>query len=168
MANVILGLLLLSPMSLYDLLQAFGAGVSLVYSASSGSIKRALDDLVARGLVEVDQVRPGARGRKVHRVNDAGRQAFETWMRSELTEPDSERAVLSRLYFLGLLDDAGRPAFAENPRSVPKWPRLAGCQSHSRCRFLSDLPAPGGRSHATRGSRDPVSPGSTPPAAWPS
>lgn len=114
MANVILGLLLLSPMSLYDLLQAFGAGVSLVYSASSGSIKRALDDLVARGLVEVDQVRPGARGRKVHRVNDAGRQAFETWMRSELTEPDSERAILSRLYFLGLLDDAGRHQVVEN------------------------------------------------------
>ena len=29
-------------------------------------------------------------------------------------------------------------------------------------------PGPGGRSHATRGSRDPVSPGSTPPPAWPS
>lgn len=114
MANVILGLLLLSPMSLYDLLRAFGAGVSLFYSASSGSIKRALDDLVARGLVEVDEVRPGTRGRKVHRVNDAGRQAFETWMRSELTEPDSERAILSRLYFLGLLDAAGRQQVVEN------------------------------------------------------
>lgn len=47
-AKVVLGLLRLRPMSLYDLVQAFGAGVSLFYSASAGPIKRALDDLVAR------------------------------------------------------------------------------------------------------------------------
>lgn len=108
MGNVILGLLLLRPMSLYDLVRAFGAGVSLFYSASSGSIKRALGDLVARGLVEVDEVRPGTRGRKVHRVNAAGRSAFEAWMRAEPSEPDVDRAVLSRLYFLGLLEPADR------------------------------------------------------------
>lgn len=113
MAHVILGLLLLRPMSLYDLVRAFSAGVSLFYSASAGSIKRALDDLVARGLVDVDEVRPGTRGRKVHRVNAAGRRAFEAWMRSELTEPDAERAALSRLYFLGLLDAAERPGVVE-------------------------------------------------------
>lgn len=116
MANVILGLLLLRPMSLYDLVRAFGAGVSLFYSASSGSIKRALDDLVARGLVDVDEVCPGTRGRKVHRVNDAGRTAFETWMRSELTEPDAERAALSRLYFMGLLDASERQGVVEHIR----------------------------------------------------
>lgn len=120
MANVILGLLLLRPMSLYDLVRAFGAGVSLFYSASAGSIKRALDDLVARGLVDVDEVRPGTRGRKVHRVNAAGRRAFEAWMRSELTEPDAERAALSRLYFLGLLDASERQGVVERIRGRMK------------------------------------------------
>ncbi len=117
MANVILGLLLLRPMSLYDLVQAFGAGVSLFYSASSGSIKRALDDLVARGLVEVDEVRPGTRGRKVHRVTPQGRRAFEEWMHAADTESDAERAALARLYFLGLLDPPARAAVLDGVRT---------------------------------------------------
>lgn len=104
MANVILGLLLLRPMSLYDLLRAFEAGVSLFYSASSGSLKRALDGLLASGRVEVESVDPGSRGRKVYRVTDAGREAFGAWMRGDLTEADAETGALSRLYFLGLVD----------------------------------------------------------------
>ena len=60
MANVILGLLLLAPMSLYDLIKAFEQGISLFYSASSGSIKRALDGLLKKGYIVVADVQPGA------------------------------------------------------------------------------------------------------------
>lgn len=109
MAHVILGLLLLAPQSLYDLVKSFEAGVSLFYSASTGSIKRALDRLLAEGRIEVASTDTGARGRKVYRVTDAGRAAFRTWMTGELTGPDPETAALSRLYFLGLLDPAERP-----------------------------------------------------------
>jgi DNA-binding PadR family transcriptional regulator len=100
-AHVILGLLLIAPQSLYDLVKSFEAGVSLFYSASSGSIKRALDGLLGDGLIEVASA-DGARGRKVYRVSDAGRTAFRTWMTGEPTG-DVETAALSRLYFLGLL-----------------------------------------------------------------
>ncbi|MFX0539120.1 PadR family transcriptional regulator [Ornithinimicrobium sp. Y1847] len=106
MAFVILGLLLLRPMSLYDLIRAFEKGVSLFYSASSGSLKRALDGLLAKGHVEVDEA-VGARGRKVYRVTDAGRESFRTWMTGELSG-DVETAALSRLFFLGLLDKPER------------------------------------------------------------
>lgn len=108
MLHVILGLLLIAPQSLYDLLKSFGAGVSLIYSASSGSIKRALDSALRQQLIDVASVDPGARGRKVYRVTDAGRAAFHAWMTGELTGPDLESAALSRLYFLGLLDPADR------------------------------------------------------------
>lgn len=46
MANVILGLLMLWPQSLYELTKSFEAGISLFYSASTGSIKRALLSLI--------------------------------------------------------------------------------------------------------------------------
>lgn len=111
MAHVILGLLLIAPMSLYDLIKGFEAGVSLFYSASSGSIKRALDQLLEQHLIEVASADPGARGRKTFRITDAGRAAFRTWM---LTPPDSETAVLSRLYFLGLLDTSDRAPVVAN------------------------------------------------------
>ncbi|MFI6518189.1 helix-turn-helix transcriptional regulator [Spirillospora sp. NPDC050679] len=108
MAHVILGLLLIAPQSFYDLIKRFEAGVALFYSASSGSIKRALDNLLARGLIEVDSVEEGGRGRKVYRLTDAGREEFRAWMTGEPTGPDLETAALSRLYFLGLLEPAER------------------------------------------------------------
>jgi DNA-binding PadR family transcriptional regulator len=108
MAHVILGLLLIAPQTFYDLIKGFEAGVALFYSASSGSIKRALDTLLARGLIEVASVEAGGRGRKVYRLTEAGRQEFRAWMTGELTGPDLETAALSRLYFLGLLEPAER------------------------------------------------------------
>ncbi|MDV3223317.1 PadR family transcriptional regulator [Intrasporangium sp.] len=108
MAHVILGLLLIAPQSLYGLVKAFEAGVSLFYSASSGSIKRALDGLLAQGLIEVASVDPSARGKKVYRVTDSGREEFRSWMTGELAGPDLETAALPRLFFLGLLAPAER------------------------------------------------------------
>ncbi|RKS08781.1 PadR family transcriptional regulator [Nocardiopsis sp. Huas11] len=104
MAHVILGMLLIAPQSFYDLIKGFEGGVSFFYSASSGSIKRALDALLARGSIEVASVEPGGRGRKVYRVTDAGRDEFRAWMTQEPTGPDLETAALARLFFLGLLE----------------------------------------------------------------
>lgn len=114
MAHVILGLLLIAQQSLYDLIKAFEAGVSLFYSASSGSIKRALDTLHTRGFIEVASVEAGARGRKVYRVTEAGRQEFRAWMTGELTGPDPDVSALARLHFLGLLGPDERAPVLRN------------------------------------------------------
>jgi len=102
-AHVILGLLLLRPQSQYDLVKNFEAAVSLLYSASVGSIRRALETLLTGGLIEVDEIGPGARGRKTYRATDAGREKFHSWMTGPMTGPDAEAAALPRLFFLGLL-----------------------------------------------------------------
>lgn len=102
MSHVILGLLLLRPMSFYDLVKAFEAGVSLFYSSSSGSIKRALDKLVDEGLVEVTAIDSGGRARRTHEVTPAGRSHFREWM-LEPPSGDLETGSLARLYFLGLM-----------------------------------------------------------------
>lgn len=117
MAHVILGLLLIAPQSLYDLVKSFEAGVSLFYSASSGSIKRALDGLLADGHIEAEPAE-GGRGRKVYRVTDSGRERFHAWMTGEPTG-DLETAALARLYFLGLLPAEHRaPVLARLTASI--------------------------------------------------
>ncbi|MDR5699416.1 PadR family transcriptional regulator [Agromyces aerolatus] len=116
MAHVILGLLLITPQSLYGLIKNFEAGVALFYSASAGSIKRAIDGLLGRGLIEVASVEPGGRGKKIYRVTDAGRREFHDWMTGELTGTDLEAAALPRLFFLGLLDEPERVAVLERIR----------------------------------------------------
>lgn len=118
MAHVILGLLLLRPMSLYDLIRAFEEGVSLFYSASSGSLKRALDGLLAQGKVEVQSVDTGGRGRKVYRVTDEGQAAFRSWMLAGAPGASTETAVLARLFFLGLVAEGERAAVL---RRIEEW-----------------------------------------------
>ncbi|GAA2088455.1 hypothetical protein [Actinomadura alba] len=53
---------LIAPQTFYDLIKGFEAGVALFYSASPGSIKRALDTLLARGFIEVASIEAGGRG----------------------------------------------------------------------------------------------------------
>lgn len=107
MQNVILGLLMLAPMSLYDLHRAFTQGISLFYSASFGSIQRALRQLLDGGLVTAEPEPGNPRGKKVHTIAPAGRRAFHEWMRVPITGGDAETAMLARVFFLGLIEDKG-------------------------------------------------------------
>lgn len=106
MQFVILGLLLGGPLSLYDVQKRFAAGISLFYSASSGSIQRALQHLVEEGSIVVADADGSRRGRKVHRITEAGRARWRAWMTAPLTGgADAETTVLAKVYLLGRLDD---------------------------------------------------------------
>lgn len=111
MAHVILGLLMLWPQSLYELTKHFAAGISLFYSASTGSIKRALDRLIEDEYIAVASEH-GPRGKKTYEVTATGREEFRRWMFAELTSTDFEAAILPRAYFLGLVAADERPAVA--------------------------------------------------------
>ncbi|HIY65917.1 MAG TPA: PadR family transcriptional regulator [Candidatus Agrococcus pullicola] len=111
MAHVILGLLMLWPQSLYDLTKHFEAGVSLFYSASTGSIKRALDRLLSEGWIAVESA-SGPRGKKTYSISDEGRTEFRRWMLVEANGGDPETAILARTFFLGLLQGEDRSVAA--------------------------------------------------------
>lgn len=114
MGNVILGLLLLAPQTLYELKKQFEAGVSLFYSASAGSIRTALLGLLDRGLVTVTEHVENGRNKKTYAITDAGRAEFERWMSEPITGGNVEVAALSRVFFLGLLPDpAARAAILD-------------------------------------------------------
>lgn len=107
MQFVILGMLLGGPLSLYDVQRHFERVVSLFYSASAGSIQRALRQLVAEGRAVVDDAAAGretGRGRKPYRITPAGRDAWREWMLAPLSGSELETAMLARVFFLGRLD----------------------------------------------------------------
>lgn len=120
MAHVILGLLLLWPQSLYELTKNFESGVSLFYSASVGSIKRALDRLLADGHIHVESA-DGPRGKKTYAITAAGREEFRCWMLAELTGADFEAAALARAHFLGLLAADERPIVTAHIEERIRW-----------------------------------------------
>ena len=106
MQQVILGLLILhGPLSLYAVQRQFQQGVSLFYSASFGSIQRALKQLAEQGLATVADAAADARGSKPYTVTDAGRRAWREWMLSPVTGGDVETTALARTFFVGLLEE---------------------------------------------------------------
>lgn len=106
MGSFILGLLMaLGPQTLYSLNRQFQAGPSLFYSASFGGLQSALRGLVASGHVTVTEVTDNGRHKRIHTITDEGVAAFHAWIRSPL-EGDIEVAALSRLFHLGLIDEA--------------------------------------------------------------
>ncbi|HEX6954345.1 MAG TPA: helix-turn-helix transcriptional regulator [Agromyces sp.] len=108
MGHVILGLLmLLGPQTLYSLNKQFERGPSLFYRASFGSLQSALRGLLAAGHVTVHATTERGRNKKNYSVTDAGARAFHDWIRSPLTGGDLEVAARSRLFLLGLVEDAG-------------------------------------------------------------
>lgn len=111
MAHIILGLLMLWPQSLYELTKNFEAGVSLIYSSSTGSIKRALDRLLEDGRIRIES-EGGPRGKRIYAITDAGRDEFHRWMLDDIPVGNNETAMLSRAFFLGLVSPDERVSIA--------------------------------------------------------
>ena len=110
MGNVIMGLLLLGPQTLYSLNKQFEQGISLFYRASYGSLQSALKSLLAKGHVTFVEGIEGGRNKKTYSITDAGRAAFFEWMGAPVASGDLEVLALSKLFFLGLLDDRAERA----------------------------------------------------------
>lgn len=110
MQFVILGLLLIEPLSLYDVRKRFTAGPSLFYSASFGSIQRALQKMESDGWVRVDADPESPRGRKVYAITAEGESAWRDWMVEPVSGAHAETTMLARVFLLGLLPGDERDA----------------------------------------------------------
>lgn len=105
MEYVILGLLMIESMTLYSLNKAFERGISLFYSPSLGSIQSAVKRLQDRGLVSTEEVIVKGRNKKILTILPVGQTVFFEWLRSDLDMKQLEVSFLSRLYFIGLVQD---------------------------------------------------------------
>lgn len=106
--HVILGLLLNGPLSLYDLQKRFAGGLAHFYSASSGSIERALKQIVACGHAVIEDDPHSARRRRLYRITPAGAAAWRAWMHAPTARgADAETTALAKVFLLGRVADAG-------------------------------------------------------------
>ncbi|MCD4714510.1 MAG: PadR family transcriptional regulator [Clostridiales bacterium] len=105
MEYVILGLLMIQPSTLYSLNKSFEQGISLFFSPSLGSINSAIKRLIDKKLVAQEQSIENGRAKKILTITDMGQSAFINWMHEPLDAKNLEVSFLSRLYFLGLIED---------------------------------------------------------------
>lgn len=102
MENLILGLLMLSPMTGYELQQFIKKHLALICSHSAGSVQTALSKLVREGKVTSSKTSQGKRLKKVFSITDMGRTAFSSWVAHPMQAGKIKNMELSRLFFAGL------------------------------------------------------------------
>lgn len=114
MEYAILGLLLRSQLTIYQIKGIFGQSFSLIYGDSYGSLQAALKRLLAQGFIRFEAVREGGRNKKIYHLTLEGRARFLAWMQEEIPLARLETAALTRLFFLGELPQPDRLAVLHN------------------------------------------------------
>ena len=102
MEHLILGLLILSPMTGYELRQFIRKYLALICSHSAGSVQTALSKLERDGRISASETAEGRRRKKVFSVTDAGRAAFSAWVAEPMQADKVKNMELARLFFAGL------------------------------------------------------------------
>ncbi|HSN66226.1 MAG TPA: PadR family transcriptional regulator [Fusibacter sp.] len=105
MEYVILGLLIIQPSTLYSLNKSFEQGISLFFSPSLGSINSAIKRLMDKNLVKQEDTVENGRAKKILTITEKGQNAFFSWMHEPLDPKNLEVSFMSRLYFLGLIEN---------------------------------------------------------------
>ena len=108
MEYLILGLLILSPMTGYELQQFIKNNLSLICSHSAGSIQTAIAKLKNQSKITCQDTSQGKRIKKVFLITDCGRQAFSDWVAQPMQADKVKNMELSKLFFLGLADKKER------------------------------------------------------------
>lgn len=110
MEYLILGLLILSPMTGYELQQFIRKNLALICSHSAGSVQTALAKLEREGKVTAREAAQGRRRRKVFSVTEDGRSAFSVWAAQPMRADRAKNMELARLFFAGLAKPEERTA----------------------------------------------------------
>lgn len=101
MEYLILGLLMLAPMTGYELQQFIRKNLALICSHSAGSVQTALAKLEKDGRITARETMAGRR-KKTFSITPAGRDAFARWVAQPMQADKVKNMELSRLFFAGL------------------------------------------------------------------
>ncbi len=133
MDDLILGLLILSPMTGYELQQFIRQNLALICSHSAGSVQTSLNKLYKDGKITATETIQGKRRKKTFFITDAGRAAFEAWVAQPMQADKVKNMELSRLFFLGLAKPEERTASIRD--YIRQMEEIKGVLSAIRQRF---------------------------------
>lgn len=104
MEYIVLGLLILKSMTIYELNQAFSAGLSMIYAASYGNLQYAVKKLLKNDMISFDEKVENGRNKKIYDIKQSGIEEFFKWMMDDINPKHIETQMLGKLYFLGLVE----------------------------------------------------------------
>lgn len=104
MDYIILGLLLLSRRTIYQLRERIEKGIDLMYSSSMGSIQAGIKKLLSSGLIDCEEALENGKLKKYYSINQIGQEYFFDWINEPLKEQAPKNPELVKLYFMGFAD----------------------------------------------------------------
>ena len=104
MEHIILGLLLLSSRTIYQLRERIHKGLNLMYSSSMGSIQAAVKKLLKNGYISYEEAVENGKYKKIYSITDNGKQYFFQWINSPLEIQNAKNPELAKVYFMGFCD----------------------------------------------------------------
>lgn len=108
---ILLGFLMESSMTGYDLKKCFSVSFTFFSGLSYGSIYPALNKMEQEGLITLKvEHQDGAPNRKVYSITDAGRKSFTESLKSESTAEKPKNLFLTKLFFFSHLSHEERLA----------------------------------------------------------
>jgi DNA-binding PadR family transcriptional regulator len=111
--SVLLGFLMRSSMTGYDLRKAFSMSFSFFSGLSYGSIYPSLKKMEARGLISKQvEIQDGAPNRKIYTITEAGKRVFLDTLKSPFVPEQPRSTFLMRLFFFAHLCPEEREAIA--------------------------------------------------------
>jgi PadR family transcriptional regulator AphA len=108
--NALLALLVVEPMTGYDLSKRFQSTVAHVWHAPDSQIYPELKRMEREGLLEGQDVTWGRKGiKRIYHITELGTEAFKDWMNSNLSYPrDRDPMHLKVAYFEWAEPDSAR------------------------------------------------------------
>ncbi len=113
MDNMILGLLLLSSRTIYQLRERIDKGLNMMYSSSMGSIQAAIKKLLNCGYIKYEEAVENGKYKKIYSITESGKQSFTEWITTPLNVQGIKNPELAKLYFMGFSTKEKREAGLE-------------------------------------------------------
>lgn len=104
MDNIILGILILSSRTIYQLRERINKGLNLMYSSSTGSIQAGIKKLLDFGYISYEEIVENGKYKKIYSITESGKQNFFDWVNSPIEAQRSKNPELAKLYFMGFSD----------------------------------------------------------------
>jgi PadR family transcriptional regulator AphA len=99
-----LGMLLLAPMSAYEIKKAMQGSISHFYSAAHSQVYQQAARLVRDGYVR-EKPAPGGRRKRILTLTPKGRRAVNEWLRSPEADDQLYSELLVKIFFAGYASD---------------------------------------------------------------
>lgn len=108
MDKIILGLLLMAPMTSYELRAHIKEKFSMMCSDSAGSIQVAIKKLIAENLIEFTEYVENGKNKKQYKITVGGQQVFNSWVGEPMQHHKAKNMELTKLFFMGEVESAKR------------------------------------------------------------